>query len=423
MKLCTHLCTCEGEECGTAAAPTGNLCGPNQDLPCNVPPSAPQPTGTTGQGTTGQGTGTTGTGTTGKGTATTGKDTGTTGKDTGTTGTGGKCSSGIVNEQKNGCLPVCSFGDVTPDRTACVDKQATFESAGTFSEAGTFPSAAHSPSSSSQTSSKDGGNGAVVVVVVVVLMVFLGFALLLVGLLYYKRQIAKSKIKTEGEDGIEMEEALPRHWESYVDESSGLPVYYHVMTGQQSWTRPTTSSSASLNPKDSTMHNNPLNKSNKSNKSNNNNNNHNNNNYNNNNNNINNYDNGGVHGRSETELPVGWGKDVDVSGNSYYYDQRTGSTSWVPPPGSTGGSSGIAAIGIVDTNNINNNNNNNINDNGHGNGHGNGGGNGHGRSETVLPAGWEKEVDENGSKYYYDHSTGDMSWDAPPGATGGSSGM
>ena len=47
---------------------------------------------------------------------------------------------------------------------------------------------------------------------------------------------------------------------------------------------------------------------------------------------------GESHVRSETHLPSGWGKDVDVEGNKYYYN-NDGSTSWEAPPGSTGGSS------------------------------------------------------------------------------------
>ena len=45
-----------------------------------------------------------------------------------------------------------------------------------------------------------------------------------------------------------------------------------------------------------------------------------------------------AHVRTGTMLPEGWGKDVDAEGNKYYYDETTGETAWIAPEGSTGGS-------------------------------------------------------------------------------------
>ena len=47
----------------------------------------------------------------------------------------------------------------------------------------------------------------------------------------------------------------------------------------------------------------------------------------------------------------------------------------------------------------------------------------HGRSETQLPSGWSKDYTEEGDGYYVDESNGETSWDAPPGSTGGSTGI
>ena len=113
------------------------------------------------------------------------------------------------------------------------------------------------------------------------------------------------------------------------------------------------------------------------------------------------------HARSETVLPSNWGKDVSDPNQQYYYNEATGETAWVPPPGSTGGSSGVAAVGIAAA-----------------------GGSelaldsGHGRNETVLPPNWSKDQDVNtGDKYYYNSATEEMAWEAPEGSTGGSTGL
>jgi len=88
------------------------------------------------------------------------------------------------------------------------------------------------------------------------------------------------------------------------------------------------------------------------------------------------------HGRTKTQLPTGWGKDVDADGNKYYYG-NDGKVSWDAPPGSTGGSSGVPATTQ------------------------------HGRSDTVLPTGWGKDVDASGNSYYH-HSDGTLAWEKPP---------
>ena len=180
---------------------------------------------------------------------------------------------------------------------------------------------------------------------------------------------------------LEMGDVLPQHWESYVDDASGMPVYYNVMTGEQTWERPkstATTKKNGLNNNNKVLMHNPLNNNSSSNTN--------------------------QHSRSATQLPTGWGKDVDPGGNKYYYDVSTGETSWVPPPGSVGVSSGVPVSegDGGDASLLEGSNNNHV------------------RSETMLPEGWQKDIDQNGSQYYYYNNTGDMSWDAPAGSTGGS---
>ena len=92
------------------------------------------------------------------------------------------------------------------------------------------------------------------------------------------------------------------------------------------------------------------------------------------------------HGRNETVLPSGWGKDMDAEGNKFYYSED-GSVQWEKPPGSVGGSGSAGLLG-----------------------------DGHVRSDTKLPSGWGTDIDGEGNKYYYDEA-GATSWTAPEGST------
>ena len=42
----------------------------------------------------------------------------------------------------------------------------------------------------------------------------------------------------------------------------------------------------------------------------------------------------------------------------------------------------------------------------------------HSRTATQLPDDWAKDEDMDGNKYYYSTSTGETSWDPPPGSVG-----
>ena len=83
---------------------------------------------------------------------------------------------------------------------------------------------------------------------------------------------------------------------------------------------------------------------------------------------------------------------MDADGNKFYYS-NDGSVQWEKPPGSVGGS-GSDSSNLL--------------------------GESHVRSETELPIGWDKDMDADGNKYYY-NKDGSTSWEAPPGSTGGSS--
>ena len=96
------------------------------------------------------------------------------------------------------------------------------------------------------------------------------------------------------------------------------------------------------------------------------------------------------HTRTNTTIPNGWGKDVDASGHAYYYNASTNSTSWEAPEGSTGGSSGKIAVSTVAAASTT-----------------------HERSATVMPPGWGKDHDAEGNKYYYNGDA--IQWEKPPG--------
>ena len=264
------------------------------------------------------------------------------------------CSSGVVNVAKNGCDAVCSTGAMNAAGNGCEDPSATYSPPGTFADAGSFTPASDDGSG--------GGGGAVAVV-----MLLLVCCCLLGGMVYLREKnqgpfkdggalaaYGKDGSKMSKQNNVEMTDVLPPGWIETLDEQSGFPLYTNEMTGAVQWEKPAMSSQT-----------NPMNRA--------------------------------SHGRNETQLPSGWGKDMDGEGNKYYYD-NTGNVSWEAPPGSVGGSAG-----------------------------GGGGGSqmlaeSHVRSDTQLPEGWGKDHDADGNKYYYDEG-GQVSWEAPPGATGGSTGL
>jgi hypothetical protein len=144
---------------------------------------------------------------------------------------------------------------------------------------------------------------------------------------------------------------LPAGWTSYIDEASGAPVYEHE-SGITQWDHPGP-------PEDShavemVQSENPLRAGQQA---------------------------AGGHGRNATQLPSGWSKDYTEEGDGYYVDDQSGETSWEPPAGSTGGSTGISAEIYIDG----------------------GSGSGHTRNKT---AGFL----DDGEKYYED-ANGETTWD------------
>ena len=86
------------------------------------------------------------------------------------------------------------------------------------------------------------------------------------------------------------------------------------------------------------------------------------------------------HSRGSTQIPVGWDKHVDDEGNRFYAHDESGTTSWEPPEGSTGGSAepGTRIDSLLEPT--------------------------HARSHTVGTV--------DGAKYYLDEH-GETTWDKP----------
>jgi hypothetical protein len=99
------------------------------------------------------------------------------------------------------------------------------------------------------------------------------------------------------------------------------------------------------------------------------------------------------------ELPPGWSSFVDeASGYPCYVNDQTGDTQWEKPKS-------VGGIEMQMSNPMKKGQT--------GSGH-------HARNSTQMPSGWDKHTDEEGNRYYSDGNV--TSWDAPPGATGGSVG-
>ena len=88
---------------------------------------------------------------------------------------------------------------------------------------------------------------------------------------------------------------------------------------------------------------------------------------------------------------------IEIPINMYHhtdYRETDGLTSWVPPPGSTGGSASVEeSVPEVLQSHI--------------------------RNKTELPDNWGKDTDGEGNTYYYEKSTNETMWEPPPGSKKG----
>ena len=187
--------------------------------------------------------------------------------------------------------------------------------------------------------------------------------LLIVGLILFVHNKQQKNKKTN---------ALPKGWTSFLDETTGYTCYVDP-NGDSHWDHPNpTTSEVEMS---GGVFENPMRKGKGK---------HN-------------------HSRNETDLPQGWNHETTDEGDKYYQHEN-GETAWEAPPGSVGGSAGgVAAVGIVASENEL-------------------GLDAHQRTETVMPEGWKHETTEEGDKYYQ-HENGETAWEAPEGSTGGSTGV
>lgn len=109
--------------------------------------------------------------------------------------------------------------------------------------------------------------------------------------------------------------------------------------------------------------------------------------------------------QSTEDLPQGWTSYIDEASGAPVYEHESGVTQWEHP----GPSEDSLAVEMVKSENPLRSAQE--------------GGSSLRRTETQLPDGWSKDYTEEGDKYYVNDHNGDTSWDAPPGATGGSTGI
>jgi hypothetical protein len=180
--------------------------------------------------------------------------------------------------------------------------------------------------------------------------------LLLVGLFVRKHRKSKQgKRVTISDDGD-----LPAGWSMFIDEGTGYPCYVNP-EGNTTWDPPV--SAAAAGGIEMTHLENPMRTKIKTNRR--------------------------HHARVSTQLPGDWTKHETEEGDRYYMDNE-GITQWEAPEGATGGSTGNDTESMLSKE--------------------------HTRSETKLPLGWDKDIDGEGNKYYYNEA-GATSWTAPEGST------
>merc|ERR1712216_483609 len=97
---------------------------------------------------------------------------------------------------------------------------------------------------------------------------------------------------------------------------------------------------------------------------------------------------------SDEILPPGWSMAIDhASGHPCYTNEKTGAMQWEPPPGTQKKKRAKAGkAGAERISNIANPMGQHTQS--------------HARRETILPAGWGKDVDEAGQKYYFSEHDG-----------------
>ena len=103
-----------------------------------------------------------------------------------------------------------------------------------------------------------------------------------------------------------------------------------------------------------------------------------------------------------------WDETIDQStGASCYHNSVTGETTWEKPKGYKKKKKTVLELQLG-VNPMNG---------------GGPGGKKHVRTETVLPTGWASEFSPEGYKFYHNPDTGEVTWEAPKGATGGSAAL
>ena len=172
-------------------------------------------------------------------------------------------------------------------------------------------------------------------------------------------------------------EAIINGWDETIDQSTGASCYHNSVTNETTWEKPKGYRKKKKKQLELQLGINPMGSGSKG---------------------VQGGAAGAAHVRTQTVLPAGWSSEFSPEGYKFYHNPDTGEVTWSAPAGATGGSAALLAALDAASEST-----------------------GHKRKETVLPAGWGAEFSPEGYKFYHHPETGEVTWTAPDGSTGGSS--
>jgi hypothetical protein len=273
LKICTYACPAPDTCVNPTPGQVGNSVGTTGTTAAGSASGSSSGSGGTGSSGSGSGSGSGDTGTTSSGTSVT-SSTGTSSGTTGTTGTTGGVGGGGDNAADGGGEGV-EGGDGEKDP-------------GSLEEAGGIRGSGSNSTEGGGDKGEAGGMiGGVVGGIAGCLLVAV-----LVYVIQRKNKNSKANLTTSG---------LPKGWSMFIDPNTGYPCYVNDKTGDTQWNHPDPKNGVEMSTV-ATMEN-PLRQK----------------------------KGGNHHQRASTQLPDGWDKKNDEEGNRYYVETETGETAWDAP--------------------------------------------------------------------------------------------